>query len=77
MYATTGKVLMLSGVESEVMDEIESLLPCDAVGDGVIFMDFQDLCNYDGLDASDELIYFVGCVIKKHGIEYDLVSIRR
>jgi len=77
MYATKGQVLMLSGIDSEIMDEISDLMPVDATGDGIIVMESQDFFNYDGLDASDALIYLVGTVIKKHGIEYDLITIRR
>ena len=77
MYATKGQVLMLSGVDSVIMDEISDLMPVDATGDGVIVMDSQDLFNYDDLDASESLIYFVGTVIKNHGIDYSLITIRR
>jgi hypothetical protein len=79
MYATKGQVLMLAGVDSEIMDEISDLLPVEASGDGVLVLEFQEFLNviHDGLDVSNELSAFVLSVSSLHGTGYDLITIRR
>lgn len=68
---------MVSGIDARVLDEVSDKMPVDAVGDGIVIMEYQDFMNYDDVDASDSLIYLIGSVIKRHGIDHDIITLRR